>query len=143
MDFQSAIKLPGRNVTNFEGRASLSAYWWYALGIFAVNMVLEIFAIAIGSFPLTMLFALVMIAVNLSGLSVAVRRMHDTGKSGWMLLLSGSSRWSAGSSRSSCSCSRAPRAGTSSADRTPPPAKRRPDGPGRRSWPGAAAFPGS
>ncbi len=28
-----------------------------------------------------------MIAVGLSGLSVAVRRMHDTDKSGWLLLL--------------------------------------------------------
>jgi len=33
------------------------------------------------------LIALVAIAVGLSGLSVAVRRMHDTDKSGWMLLL--------------------------------------------------------
>ena len=87
MDFQSAIKLQFENVTNFEGRASLSAYWWYALALFIVDIVLEIFSVAIGSLPLTLLVALVMIAVGLSGLSVAVRRMHDTDKSGWMLLL--------------------------------------------------------
>ena len=33
------------------------------------------------------LFWLVMVAVGLSGLSLAVRRMHDSDKSGWMLLL--------------------------------------------------------
>ena len=87
VDFQSAIRLQIENITNFEGRASLSAYWWYALALFIVNVVLEIFSIAIGSLPLTLLIALVALAVGLSGLSVAVRRMHDTDKSGWMLLL--------------------------------------------------------
>jgi uncharacterized membrane protein YhaH (DUF805 family) len=35
-----------------------------------------------------MLILLVMFVVGLSGLSVAVRRLHDTDKSGWMILLS-------------------------------------------------------
>ena len=87
VDFQSAIKLQIENVTNFQGRASLSAYWWYALALFIVDVVLEIFSVAIGSFPLTMLIILVMFVAGLSALSVAVRRLHDTDKSGWMLLL--------------------------------------------------------
>ncbi len=87
VDFQSAIKLQIENVTNFQGRASLSAYWWYALAMVIVGVVLEIFSVAIGSLPLTMLIGLVMLAAGLSGLSVAVRRLHDTDKSGWMLLL--------------------------------------------------------
>lgn len=87
VDFQSAIKLQIENVTNFQGRASLSAYWWYALALFIVDIVLEIFSVAIGSFPLTMLAILVMFVAGLSALSVAVRRLHDTDKSGWMLLL--------------------------------------------------------
>jgi uncharacterized membrane protein YhaH (DUF805 family) len=87
VDFKSAIKLQFENVTNFEGRASLSAYWWYALALFIVDFVLEIFSVAVGSLALSLLVGLVMIAVGLSGLSVAVRRMHDTDKSGWMLLL--------------------------------------------------------
>jgi uncharacterized membrane protein YhaH (DUF805 family) len=87
VDFQSAIKLQIENVTNFQGRASLSAYWWYALALFIVNIVLEIFSVAIGSAALSILIILVMIVVGLSALSVAVRRLHDTDKSGWMLLL--------------------------------------------------------
>lgn len=87
VDFQSAIKLQIENVTNFQGRASLSAYWWYALALLVVDIVLEIFSVAIGSFPLTMLILLVMFVAGLSTLSVAVRRLHDTDKSGWMLLL--------------------------------------------------------
>lgn len=87
VDFQSAIKLQIENVTNFQGRASLSAYWWYTLALFIVDIVFEIFAVAIGSFPLTMLIILAMFVAGLSALSVAVRRLHDTNKSGWMLLL--------------------------------------------------------
>jgi uncharacterized membrane protein YhaH (DUF805 family) len=87
VDFQSAIKLQIENVTNFQGRASLSAYWWYTLALFIVNIVLEIFSVAIGSAALSILIILVMLVVGLSALSVAVRRLHDTDKSGWMLLL--------------------------------------------------------
>jgi uncharacterized membrane protein YhaH (DUF805 family) len=87
VDFQSAIKLQIENVTNFQGRASLSAYWWWALGVFAIAVVLEIFSFAIGSAALTLLIGLVMAVIGLAGLSLAVRRLHDTDKSGWLLLL--------------------------------------------------------
>jgi uncharacterized membrane protein YhaH (DUF805 family) len=87
VDFQSAIRLQIENVTNFNGRASLSAYWWYALALFIVGVVVDILIIAIGSLPLTLLIGLVMFVVGLSGLSVGVRRLHDTDKSGWLLLL--------------------------------------------------------
>ncbi len=85
--FQDALKLQFDNVLNFNGRASLSAYWWYALGTLIADIVLAIFSAAIGSLALSMLIGLVMLAVGLSGLSVGVRRMHDTNKSGWLLLL--------------------------------------------------------
>lgn len=87
VDFQSAIKLQIENVTNFNGRASLSAYWWYALALFAVDIVLTIFSVAIGSVALSLLIDLIMFVAGLSALSVAVRRLHDTDKSGWLLLL--------------------------------------------------------
>lgn len=88
VDFMNAIKLQIGNVTNFTGRASQSAYWWYALAAFLVNLVIEGIAIASGSLALTLLLFLVALAVGLSGLSAAVRRLHDTDKSGWLLLLS-------------------------------------------------------
>jgi len=87
VDFQSAIKLQIENVTNFQGRAGLSAYWWYALALLIVDVVLVIFSVAIGSVALSLLVDLVLFVAGLSALSVAVRRLHDTDKSGWMLLL--------------------------------------------------------
>jgi uncharacterized membrane protein YhaH (DUF805 family) len=87
VDFQSAIRLQIENVTNFEGRASLSAYWWYALALAIVDVVLFIFSIAIGSAALSLLVDLVLFVVGLSALSAGARRLHDTDKSGWLLLL--------------------------------------------------------
>jgi uncharacterized membrane protein YhaH (DUF805 family) len=87
VDFQGAIRQQIDNVMNFNGRASRSAYWWYWLATVVVVIVLEIFSAVVGSTALTLLIGLVLLVVSLSGLSVAVRRMHDTDKSGWMLLL--------------------------------------------------------
>jgi uncharacterized membrane protein YhaH (DUF805 family) len=87
VDFQGAIRQQFDNVLNFTGRASRSAYWWYALALFIVDIVLQIFNAVIGSSALSILIYLILLVVGLSGLSVAVRRMHDTDKSGWLLLL--------------------------------------------------------
>ena len=42
VDFQGAIRHQFDNVLNFNGRASRSAYWWYALALFIVDVVLQI-----------------------------------------------------------------------------------------------------
>ena len=87
VDFQGAIRRQYENVMNFEGRASLSAFWWWALAAYPAAFVLEIFSFTIGSTALSLLIDLVILAIGLSGLSLAVRRLHDSDKSGWMLLL--------------------------------------------------------
>jgi uncharacterized membrane protein YhaH (DUF805 family) len=87
VDFKSAIKLQFANVTNFNDRASRSAFWWYWLATFIINVVLEVIARASGSGALILLVFFVSVIVGLSGLSAAVRRLHDTDKSGWLLLL--------------------------------------------------------
>ena len=87
VDFQSAIKLQLDNVFNFNGRAGLSAYWWYALALIIVNVVVSIVANVIGVLALTLLLDLVSFVIGLTGLSVGVRRLHDSDKTGWLLLL--------------------------------------------------------
>ena len=87
IDFQGAIRMQFQNVLNFSGRASRSAYWWYALALFIVDVVLQIISGVAGSSALSLLISLILIVVGLSGLSVAVRRMHDSDKTGWLLLL--------------------------------------------------------
>ena len=75
----------------FSGRARRKEYWMFVLfnTIFAiVAMILDnILGIApelIGAGPLYGLYILVMI---IPSLAVAVRRLHDIGKSGWMFLI--------------------------------------------------------
>ena len=90
MGFMDALTTVFRNkYATFSGRASRSEYWWSYLGIAVISMALQI----IGSLneSLGLLFGLVAFAglftLLIPTLSVNVRRLHDTGKSGWMLLI--------------------------------------------------------
>jgi uncharacterized membrane protein YhaH (DUF805 family) len=87
VSFGDAIRLQWQNITNFSGRASRSAYWWYALALWIAFMVLAVIAAVIGSAAFSLLVYVVMLVAGLTGLSLAIRRMHDSDKSGWMILL--------------------------------------------------------
>ena len=98
MGFMDALTTVLRNkYATFSGRASRSEYWWSYLGIAVISMVLQIIGIvgglALGSVNegLGALFGLAafagLLALLIPSLSVNVRRLHDTGKSGWMLLI--------------------------------------------------------
>ena len=98
MGFMDAVTTVLRNkYATFSGRATRSEYWWSYLGIVVISMVLQIVALvgafALGSLNegLGLLFGLVglagLFALLIPSLSVSVRRLHDTGKSGWMLLI--------------------------------------------------------
>ncbi len=103
MGFTDAVKNCVRNnYLGFSGRASRSEYWWFMLFLQIVPIVgyVLVFAyisVALGEEGATMSFetlmnlltlpSLVTLAFLLPALSVSVRRLHDTGKSGWMLLI--------------------------------------------------------
>ena len=98
MGFMDALTTVLRNkYATFSGRASRSEYWWSYLGIAVISMALQIIGIvgglALGSAneALGALFGLAalagILALLIPTLSVNVRRLHDTGKSGWMLLI--------------------------------------------------------
>ncbi|MFD8720709.1 uncharacterized membrane protein YhaH (DUF805 family) [Streptomyces sp. Ag109_O5-1] len=68
----------------FSGRARRQEYWMFALFNIIATIVLAIVGRVIG-FPA--LVAIYSLAVLLPGLGVAVRRLHDTGRSGWAILI--------------------------------------------------------
>lgn len=80
-----------KQYADFSGRARRKEYWMFVLFnmIFAIvamilDYVLGIAMEEIGYGPLYGLYALAML---IPGLAVAVRRLHDVGKSGWMILI--------------------------------------------------------
>jgi uncharacterized membrane protein YhaH (DUF805 family) len=80
-----------KQYADFNGRARRKEYWMFVLFnmIFAiVAMILDnILGIAIEGVGYGPLYGLYALAVLIPGLAVGVRRLHDVGKSGWMILL--------------------------------------------------------
>ena len=79
MSFSDAIRICFGKYADFTGRASRPEFWWFVLFILLVDVAL--LAIA------RLLWFLFALAVLLPRLAVAVRRLHDTDRSGWWLLL--------------------------------------------------------
>jgi len=79
-----------RKYTVFEGRAPRGEYWWFFLFNLLIMIGLTILDETIFGSGETMgvLTSLYTLAVLLPSLAVGVRRLHDTGHSGWWLLLS-------------------------------------------------------
>ena len=75
----------------FSGRARRKEYWMFVLFNFIITaclcFVLGFISAMLNTPGLVVLAQLYYLAVFLPGLGVSVRRLHDTGKSGWMLLL--------------------------------------------------------
>jgi uncharacterized membrane protein YhaH (DUF805 family) len=69
----------------FTGRARRAEFWWYFLANFIIGVVLNIL-IAVSSI-FWVLYVIYALAVLIPGLAVAVRRLHDTDKSGWWILI--------------------------------------------------------
>ncbi|GGR55533.1 membrane protein [Deinococcus seoulensis] len=103
-DYINAIR---NNYANFQGRARRREYWMYTL----INAIIT-FVLAIPLFSVVMaliaeadasadpgaaltgttlifatIYALYALATFIPSLAIAVRRLHDTGKSGWWYLL--------------------------------------------------------
>ncbi len=69
----------------FEGRAGRAEYWWFVLADFILIFVLSVLTRVAGVFSL--LYFLAAVAVFVPSLAVAIRRLHDTSRSGWFLLV--------------------------------------------------------
>lgn len=75
-----------KRYAEFSGRSRRSEYWYFALGNFIAAIVLNLLDLMLGSYGiLTLLYSLL---VLVPGLAVSIRRLHDTNRSGWWLLIS-------------------------------------------------------
>ena len=78
------------NYANFDGRARRAEFWWYFLANLLISIAFNIVDAVIGlgmGAGIGVLGLIYSLAVLVPGLAVGVRRLHDTDKSGWWLLL--------------------------------------------------------
>ncbi|MDI9256266.1 DUF805 domain-containing protein [Flavobacterium sedimenticola] len=84
-------KVVFENYANFNGRARRSEYWYFVLMNLIVLIVATVLDGALGlnfsPLPYGYLYAAVALATFIPGLAVAVRRLHDVGKSGWFYFI--------------------------------------------------------
>lgn len=85
MSFQDAVRSALTQYATFSGRARRSEYWFFSLFSFIVLAVAYAIDGAIGLSGL--LYLVAALALVLPGLAVGARRLHDTNRSGWWLLL--------------------------------------------------------
>lgn len=112
MNFGQAIKSGFKNYAVFEGRATRAEYWWWWLFTFLVMTVLWIFFLIVGGIDFVNMIILstqfgytvdptLLVVSGFAGailwlahwglfipsLSILVRRLRDTGRKAWYLLL--------------------------------------------------------
>lgn len=86
------LKVVRDNYANFEGRARREEYWMFTLfnTLFIIALaIISGFLASLADTPALMfIYMIYALGVFIPGLAVAVRRLHDTGKSGWYYLVS-------------------------------------------------------
>ena len=84
MTFKTSVATCFSKFANFQGRASRSEFWWFVLFVFLVYFI----AIIIDNVnDQSIVQSIVGLTLFLPSLSVQVRRLHYTDKSGWWSLL--------------------------------------------------------
>ena len=91
MDFGTAIKTCFSKYGTFDGQASKGEFWYwflFALICGVVTTVIDVFVIGIPVESYGPAYLIGSLALFLPSISVAARRLHDVGKSGWWQLIS-------------------------------------------------------
>jgi uncharacterized membrane protein YhaH (DUF805 family) len=78
-----------KNYVGFTGRARRKEYWMFCLFYIIIGIAIAVVESVMGlstafGGPISSLYSL---ALFLPSLGVAVRRLHDTGRSGWWILI--------------------------------------------------------
>ena len=79
-----------RKYAVFDGRARRTEFWLFFLFNCIIALVLSIIEAIVGIAPIggaSILGSLYMLVVFIPYLAVGVRRLHDTGRSGWWMLI--------------------------------------------------------
>jgi uncharacterized membrane protein YhaH (DUF805 family) len=89
MSMIDAVRSALSKYATFSGRARRSEYWWFVL----FNIIVSVLALAVDSALGTepgrtgLVGSIVALALLLPGLAVTARRLHDTGRTAWWMLI--------------------------------------------------------
>jgi uncharacterized membrane protein YhaH (DUF805 family) len=84
LSMPEAVRRVLTQYATFTGRARRSEYWWFALAQIIASFVASALDQALGTILLSLLVGL---GLLIPSIAVGVRRLHDTGRSGWWLLI--------------------------------------------------------
>lgn len=84
--FGEAISTVLSKYITFDGRARRSEYWYWFLAIVLVEIVVGIFYLMSSTLGI-LLYVVFGLAIILPSIAVAIRRLHDTNRTGWWILL--------------------------------------------------------
>ena len=84
MTFAEAVRSGFDHYVKFDGRASRPAFWWWVLFVILVGVAANILDLALDA---PVFSGLVGLALLLPDLSVSIRRLHDTNRTGWWILI--------------------------------------------------------
>ena len=83
MNFTQSIQTCYKKFFDFSGRASKSEYWWFQL----YNAIIYVLSFVFQG-DLVLLLSILIIVNLIPVYAVGVRRIHDSDKSGWFVLIS-------------------------------------------------------
>ena len=86
MTLEQAIRSVLGQYTNFGGRARRSEYWLWTLAVVGAALI-ALLASTVSEALSELLQVALLVAVLVPGLAVLVRRLHDTDRPAWWLLL--------------------------------------------------------
>jgi uncharacterized membrane protein YhaH (DUF805 family) len=86
MTFTTAVKRGFQNALNFSGRSRRPEYWWFFLFVFVGAFVFALLQMALGMSG-DWLLRLFQFAVLVPFIAVGWRRLQDTGRPGWYVLV--------------------------------------------------------
>ncbi|HDQ03719.1 MAG TPA: DUF805 domain-containing protein [Deltaproteobacteria bacterium] len=76
----------------FSGRARRKEYWFFVLFNIIITVILALIDIKMGLFSaeagIGLLTGIYLLAILIPSIAVVVRRLHDTDRSGWWILIS-------------------------------------------------------
>lgn len=79
--------MPWKKYVTFSGRAQRAEYWTFSLVNFVILMALAVPAVSTDNSTLLNVATLIGLAMLLPSVAVTIRRLHDTGRKGWWILI--------------------------------------------------------